>query len=77
MKDLRGYLQKLTEAGTPQATLFFTVLGLIVAVLLLLIGFWKTVLVIVCCLIGYFLGAVTDKAGFFRRIITRFYRIGQ
>jgi len=72
MKDIRESIRKWMEPGTPQATLFFAVLGLIVALLLLQIGFWKTLLVVVCCLIGCFLGGVKDKAGFVRRILNRF-----
>ena len=74
MKDFRELLRKATEPGTPQAAIFYGVIGLIVALLLLLIGFWKTLLVVVCCLAGVFLGSVKDKAGFFRRVMDRLYR---
>jgi len=72
MKDFREWIRKLTEPGTPLAALFFGVLGLIVALLLLQIGFWRTLLVVVCCLVGCFLGGVKDKGGFIRRILSRF-----
>ena len=72
MKDFREFIRKMTEPGTPQAALFFGVLGLIVALLLLQIGFWRTLLVVVCCLVGCFLGGVKDKAGFVRRVPNRF-----
>lgn len=75
--DIREFIQKATKPGTPQAAVFFGVLGLIVALLLLLIGFWKTLLVVVCCLTGCFLGGVEDKAGFIRRIADRLYRSGR
>ena len=74
MKDFRELIRKLTEPGTPQAALFFGVLGLIIALLFLLIGFWKTLLVVVCGLIGIFLGAVKDKGEFIRRIANRFHQ---
>ncbi len=73
MKDIREHLQKITEPGTPQAAIFYGTVGLIVALLLLLIGFWKTLLVVVCCLVGCFLGAVKDKAGFIRKLLDSFY----
>jgi len=73
MKDFRELVRKFTEPGTPQAAAFFAGLGLIVALLLLLIGFWKTLLVVVCCLVGCFLGAVKDKGEFFRRLVNRFF----
>jgi uncharacterized membrane protein len=73
MKDFRESVRKLTEPGTPQAAVFFAVLGLIVALLLLLIGFWRTLLVVICCLLGCFLGGVKDKGEFIRRILSRFF----
>ena len=76
MKDFREFFQKITEPGTPQAMMFYGAVGLAVALLLLWIGFWKTLLVVVCCLLGCFLGGVKDKAGFFRRVMARLYRGG-
>lgn len=73
IKDIREFVQKMTEPGTPQATIFYGVIGLVVALLLLLIGFWKTLLVVVCCLAGCFLGGVKDKAGFVRKVVDRFH----
>ena len=77
MKDIRELIRKLTEPGTPQAAFFFGILGLIVALLLLLIGFWKTLLVAVCCAVGCFLGGVQNKAEFIRRIVNRLYHSGR
>jgi len=77
MKDIREHIRRITDPGTPQAALFYGVLGLIVALLLLLIGFWRTLLVVVCCLAGCFLGGVKDKSGFIRRIADRLYRGGR
>ncbi len=74
MFNFREFIQKVSEPGTPQATVFFAIIGLIVALLLLVIGFWKTLLVVCCCLLGCFLGGVKDKAGFLRRIADRLYR---
>lgn len=73
MMDFRGFFQKITETGTPVAMAFYGVLGVIVAILLLLIGFWKTVLVVLCCLGGCFIGGVKDKSAFLRKVFFRFY----
>jgi len=74
MKDFRELIRKWTEPGSPQAAIFFGVLGLIVALLLLLVGFWQTVLVVLCCLLGCFLGGVKQKGEFIRALINRFYQ---
>ena len=74
MKDFRELIRRLTEPGSPQAALFFAVIGLIVALLLLQIGFWRTLLVAACCLAGCFLGGVKDKPAFIRRVVDRFDR---
>lgn len=73
MKDFRESVRKLTEPGSPHAAAFFAILGLIVALLLMLIGFWRTLLVVVCCSVGYFLGAVKEKGEFIRRILNRVF----
>lgn len=42
-------------------------IGLILAILLLTIGFAKTLLVIVCTIIGAFIGLYLNQIGFFDR----------
>ncbi|MCF1685874.1 MAG: DUF2273 domain-containing protein [Tetragenococcus koreensis] len=42
-------------------------IGLILAILLLTIGFAKTLLVIVCTIIGAFIGLYLNQIGFFNR----------
>ncbi|MDR2939891.1 MAG: DUF2273 domain-containing protein [Clostridiales bacterium] len=41
--------------------IIFTIIGLLVAVSFLLIGFFKTILVLLCCAIGYLVGLAHDK----------------
>ncbi|MDN6345538.1 MAG: DUF2273 domain-containing protein, partial [Tetragenococcus koreensis] len=42
-------------------------IGLILAILLLMIGFLKTLLVIVCTFVGAFIGIYLNRTGFFER----------
>ncbi|MDR3050653.1 MAG: DUF2273 domain-containing protein [Oscillospiraceae bacterium] len=73
MKDFRDFFAKAWKPGTPLAALFYGVVGLVVAVLFLLIGFWKTVLVALCVGMGLFLGGVADKHTIFRRLLSRIF----
>lgn len=74
MKDIKWLLKEMTEPGTPQAALFCGVIGVVVAMLILIIGFFKTMLIVLCCAIGLFIGGVKDKAACIRRVISFFRR---
>jgi uncharacterized membrane protein len=39
------------------------VVGLLVALLIIVFGFWKTVFIVICILIGYFIGKRFDEEG--------------
>jgi len=41
--------------------IIFTALGLAAAILFMLIGFWKTILILLCCSAGYTIGMHLDK----------------
>ena len=59
------------KTGTP---LMGAAIGLAlagIAVLIMLIGFWKTLLLLVLLGIGYFIGAVENKQDFIRRAANR------
>ena len=58
---------KPVKKGTPA---FGIILGLVLSalgVLVMVIGFWKTLILAVLFCIGYFLGAVDNKKTFFQR----------
>lgn len=74
MKDLKWLLQEIMQPGTPQAALFCGVIGVVVAMLILIIGFFKTMLIVVCCAIGLFVGGVKDKKAFIQKIVSFFHR---
>lgn len=46
-------------------------IGFIFGLLLLLIGFWKTILVLICTLLGYYLGLRWDLEGDFKKLLDK------
>lgn len=74
MKSFKEVMSTLLEPGSRLSALFYALLGLIVAILLLTIGFWKTLLIVVCCLLGAFIGGVKNKPAFIRGILSAFSR---
>ncbi|MFW5981100.1 MAG: DUF2273 domain-containing protein [bacterium] len=47
------------------------VLGFFFGLLILLIGFWRTLLVFTCALIGYYIGARWDTEGDFKKLLDK------
>lgn len=74
MTDLRTFVGQMFTPGTAPCTLFGVAVGLVFAVLLLVIGFGKTLLIGLFCLVGAFVGGVKDKKGFIRGIVSFFSR---
>lgn len=48
-----------------------TVIGLFSAILILLLGFWKTLLIVLCTLAGYYIGTRWDIEGNFRKLLDK------
>jgi len=49
-------------------------LGLVVGLLMILIGFWKTIFILICIFIGYLLGKRIDEEGGISEWWERFFR---
>jgi len=64
-------LSLMFKIGTPQCGAFSACCGVALAVLLLTIGFWKTLFIFLFAAIGLFIGLVEDKKGAVRRVINR------
>ena len=47
------------------------IIGFIFGFLLLFIGFWKTILVFVCTIIGYYIGSRWDMEGDFKKLLDK------
>lgn len=67
-----SFWQDVFTPGTMACAVLCSIVGLLVALSLLWIGFWKTALLCVCLGIGWFCGAVQDKPAFFRKLLGRF-----
>ncbi len=57
--------------GTPQCGLLLAIVGFILALLLIFLGFWRMVLVALFAGIGYFIGRNKNKAAAVKRFINR------
>ncbi|MDR1598850.1 MAG: DUF2273 domain-containing protein [Oscillospiraceae bacterium] len=70
-----GFWRDAIKPGTPACALLCGLLGVAVAVSFLAIGFWKTLLVTACFVVGWALGrtkAVREKIGeAWQRLINR------
>ena len=59
--------------GTPQCGVAFAVVGALLALMLLFLGFWRTLLVALFAGAGYFLGASEDKGETLKKLINRLF----
>ena len=73
MNKLSSAIKEIFTPGTPLCALAYAALGVILATLLLTIGFWKTLFVALLCAVGVFLGAVKDKASFLKNLINKLF----
>ncbi|MEG0767119.1 MAG: DUF2273 domain-containing protein [Clostridia bacterium] len=73
MPDLKQFWENIGRPGTFACAIFCSVLGIAVALSLLILGLWKTLLIGLCFGVGWFLGAIKDKPAFLRRVIDRLF----
>ncbi len=59
------------EKGTSGFGMLLGVLFALTGVLIMAIGFWKTVLLLLLFAVGYFIGAVGDKQAFAKNLANR------
>ena len=71
MNKLASVLKDLTTPGTPQCSLTYAVLGAVIAALLLIIGFWKTLFILAFAAVGALLGGISNKKETVRSAINR------
>lgn len=65
--------KKLPPIGTPLCGMIFGVVGALIALMLLFIGFWRTLFVAVLFAAGYFLGASPNKPETVKKWINRLF----
>ncbi len=59
------------KRGTPACGLFVGSAFVLIAGLIMWLGFWRTLLLTVLFALGYFLGSVKDKAGFVKEAVDK------
>lgn len=69
----KGFFRQMLTVGTPECAIFFGAAAMVLALLFLLLGFWKTLLVALLVGVGAFLGGVKDKKGCISRVINRLF----
>ena len=60
-KDSRSFLHQAFRIGTPECAVFCAGVAMLLGLLFLWIGFWKTLLIFCLMLLGMFIGGVEDK----------------
>ncbi|MBR2925705.1 MAG: DUF2273 domain-containing protein [Clostridia bacterium] len=58
------------QVGTPQCGILFGLVGVAIALSLIFLGFWKTVLIALFFGLGYVLGAFRNKKAFVEATIS-------
>ena len=66
-------MKKMFKVGTPECAISFAVITMVLAILFLMVGFWRTLLILLLMAVGAFLGGVKDKKQFFLNIINRLF----
>jgi len=69
-----GFFTKVFTKGTPHCAIACALAGVLVALLLLWAGIWRTLLVLSLVALGAFVGGVKDKKAFVNKIIGRMDR---
>lgn len=72
--DLKSFFDQMLTPGTRACTIFGAAVGLVFALLWLTLGFWRTLIVAVFCLVGAFVGGVKDKKRFIEGVRSFFHR---
>ncbi|MBO0438777.1 MULTISPECIES: DUF2273 domain-containing protein [Enterococcus] len=54
-------MKKLLALAPYRNQIIFTILAILIAILFMTIGFWKTILLVVLTGIGYFIGTAQDE----------------
>lgn len=70
---LNEFLKELTTLGTPACGLACGVMGVVLAALLLSVGFWRTLFIVLMCALGVFLGGVKNKSDFIKGVVNRLF----
>lgn len=73
MNSLIELVKAMTTCGTRACGLLCAALGVVLAALLLSIGFWRTLFVVALGAAGMFAGGVKDKGQFIKNLVNRLF----
>ncbi len=73
MNSKKHDLPSFLTPGTPSCALFYGGLGIGAAILLITIGFWKTLLVIALFCLGILIGGIGNKKDFAKLVVGKFF----
>ncbi len=68
-----AFTAKILQVGTAECAIFFAVVAMVLAVLMLYLGFWKTLLIAALVCVGLFLGGVKNKKEWLTQWINRLF----
>lgn len=71
MNKISSDIKKILTPGTPLCSALYALLGVIIAVLLLTIGFWKTLFIFAFALVGGLIGGIGNKQEAVRAALNR------
>ena len=74
MNKLSSAIKEIFTPGTPLCALAYAALGVILATLLLTIGFWRTLLLVLLVLIGVAIGQQADGDPKILRALGKIFR---
>ncbi|MBR3015956.1 MAG: DUF2273 domain-containing protein [Clostridia bacterium] len=72
-RDDRSFLNRAFRIGTPECAVFSAAVAMVLGLLFLWIGFWKTLFIFCLMLLGLFIGGVEDKQEWFRNLVNRLF----
>ena len=70
-RDGRSFLHQAFQIGTPECAVFCALVAMLLGLLFLWIGFWKTLLIFCLMLLGIFIGGVEDKRAWLGEALNR------
>jgi len=74
MSEKDSFFKKVFTKGTPHCAVACALLGIAVALLLLWVGVWRTLLMVALVAVGAFIGGVKEKKEFLNSLIEKFGR---
>ncbi len=73
MNDNRTFFKNMFKIGTPECAITCAIIAMVLALLFLLLGFWKMLLIAGLMLIGGFLGGVKNKREYISSLVNRLF----